>query len=54
MHNTFADGIPNPVFIQEKVLKPNLHPVEFVDDLIPVYKKNNGGIQNKYSLLFTE
>ena len=40
-------------FIQEKILKPNFHPVEFVDALFPVYNQEKGGHQNTPSLLST-
>ena len=48
------NGNPNPEFIQEKILKPNFHPVEFVDTLFLVYKQDKGGHQKTPYLLSTE
>ena len=40
-----ANSSLSPEFIKENNLKPTLHPVEFVDDIFPVYKQKEGGNQ---------
>ena len=49
-----VDGSEKPVFIQENNLKLLSHPVEFVDTIFPVYKKNKSENQETLSLLSNE
>ena len=51
MDQPIINGGTNTEFIGEKKLKSNLHLVEFVDTIFPVYKKNNCGLQKTSSLL---
>ena len=48
------DGNPNTLFIQEKNLKPILHPVGFLDALFPVYNKKNGKLQKAHYFISTK
>jgi len=49
-----VNGSPNPEFIQKQILKPTLHPVEFLDAICFVYKQNRGRHRKSHYLIPTE
>ena len=47
-YQPLVDGSPNPKFIREKILKPILRTVEFVETLFLIYRKKRGEIRKTH------